>query len=79
MNLDTRHNIAILTLADGNRDRWQTTIRLIGLCPSQPVLGCSIHPGSGFLLRLLRVWVRSQKRRWWRLKGWTVGDEKQRT
>jgi hypothetical protein len=30
-------------------------------------------------MRLLRVWVRSQKRRWWGSKESMVGDEKQRT
>jgi hypothetical protein len=46
-------------------------------CP-YPSRGCLLQPEAGFLLRLLRVWVRSQKRRWWGSKESIWGDEKQR-
>jgi hypothetical protein len=78
MNLDTRRNIAILTPPTGRETAGDYNQNYQASRLSQPVLGCSLQPWSGFLLRLLWVWVRSQKRRWWGSKESIRGDDKQR-
>jgi hypothetical protein len=56
--LDTNNQLAILTPPTGRETAGDYNQNYQASRLSQPVLGCSLQPWSGFLLRLLRVWVR---------------------